>query len=126
MASSRSDAGRPDAAAVTTTAFALQEMIACWNQAYEALARGDLDRVAALLDVAEDHVAAAGDGHLDSTAEALLRQEATTAHGRLQHGMRAGLAGLQDELARARVGGKALRGYGNPAAGVGGNVTRQI
>jgi len=107
-------------------AFALHELIACWNQGYEALARGDLERVEALLDLAQDHVGTAGDGASDTAAEAALRNEATSAHGRLQHGMTAGLSGLRDELARARVGGKALRGYGNASLRVGGNVVRDV
>src|SRR5689334_16204368 len=101
-------ASSPRDVALTPVAFALQELTACWNQGYEALARGDLERVAALLAIAADHVAAAGDGHADSAAEAALRAEATAAHGRLRHGVRAGLVGVEEELARVRVGGKAL------------------
>ena len=110
----------------TPRAEALQELTACWNQGYEALARGDIDRVGALLDIAQDHVAATGDASDDSTAEAVLRREATASHLRLLHGIKAGLTGLQDELARTRVGGRALRGYGTPVPHVGGNVARQV
>jgi len=119
MASSRADA-----TTALPVAFALQELIACWDQAYEALVRGDLDRVQSLLDVAGDHVARAGDGRTDSPGEARLRNDAASARGRLEHGMKAGLTGLQDELARTRRGARALRGYGNAARGVGDNVTR--
>ena len=35
-------------------AFALQELTACWNQGYEALVRGDLERVQSLLELADD------------------------------------------------------------------------
>jgi hypothetical protein len=38
--------------------------------------------------------------------------------------MNAGLVGLQEELSRARVGAKALRGYGNPSLRVGSRVVR--
>jgi hypothetical protein len=107
-------------------AFALQELIACWNQGYEALARGELEHVQALLDVADDHVIAAGDGSGDSAAVAELRALAQSARGRLEHGMKAGLQGLQDELARARVGGKALRGYGNASRGIDERVARDV
>lgn len=120
MASSPRDA----AATATPVAFALQELIACWDQGYEALVRGDLERVQALLDVADDHVARAGEGRSDSPAEAKLRGHAASARGRLEHGMKAGLTGLQDELARTRRGAKVLRGYGNATLGLGGNVTR--
>jgi hypothetical protein len=115
MASSPAD----PAAADSPRAFALQELVACWDQGYEALARGDLDQLTVLMDVAQEHLHAAGDGTTDSVAEVALRQEANAARGRLEHGMRSGLLGLQDEIAKSRVGQKALRGYArfSPAAG---------
>ncbi|MBX3462682.1 MAG: hypothetical protein KF830_05900 [Planctomycetes bacterium] len=97
--------------------FALQEAAVCWEQAFEALARGDLDQVDALLAIAAEHVAAAGDGSGDTPAEALLRQTALGAFGRLHHGMLAGLDGLRGELGRIRQGARALRGYGSAAGG---------
>lgn len=117
MASSPSEPGTP-------AAFALQELAACWNQACEALTRGDLDRAGALLDVAGEHLAAAGDGGADSPDEAALRRQAHGAFGRLQHGMKAGLDGLQTEIVRARQGAKALRGYGVAAGAPAHRVTR--
>lgn len=125
-----SPADRHAAAAATTTAspvaFALQELIACWDQSYEALARGDLDRVAALMEVADDHVVVAGDGRCDGPDEARLRNSAASARGRLEHGMKVGLDGLRDELARTRQGAKVLRGYGNPTLALGSNVVRSV
>lgn len=123
-APSRGPSAESASPAATPVAFALQELTACWNQGYEALVRGDLDRVQALVDIADDHVPNAGDGTSDSAAEAALRHEALAARGRLEHGMKAGLAGLQDELARARRGGQVLRGYANPLGGIGDSVTR--
>lgn len=120
MASSRAET------APTPKAFALQELIVCWNQGYEALARGDLDQLAGLMEVAQEHVAAAGGAGSDTPAEAQLRIDAASAHGRLQQGMKAGLTGLQDELARSRIGAKALRGYGNPALRVGTGIVRDL
>ena len=108
MGSSPTD---PTTASPSPVAFALQELIACWDQGYEALAQGDLDRVAALLEVADDHLAGAVNGAPDSEVEARLRIEAMSAKGRLEHGMRSGLAGLQEELARSRQGAKVLQGY---------------
>jgi hypothetical protein len=108
MASSPADAATPSA-----RAFALQELIACWDQGYEALVRGEVDRAQALLDVAEDHVATAGDGHGDNAHEAALRTSAASSRGRLEHAIRAGLDGVQQELGRTRRGGRALRGYGS-------------
>jgi hypothetical protein len=115
MASSPTEPGSP-------VSFALQEVAVCWDQAYEALTRGDVDRVAALLDVAGEHVVAAGDGANDTPAEAALRREAQGAFGRLQGGMRAGLEGLQAELARSRQGAKVLRGYSGAAGALTGRV----
>ena len=89
--------------------FALGELITCWDQAYEALTQGDLDRVGALLEVADEHLQKLG---AVDAAPAELLLEATSARGRLEHGMRSGLAALQEEMARARKGEKALRGYG--------------
>lgn len=113
-----------DPATLSPRAFALQELTACWNQGYEALARGAVEQVDALLTVAADHLAAAGDGRGDSAAEARLRDEARAAHGRLQHAMQSGLAGLQQELGRIRTGGKVLRGYGSASRAVGNELVR--
>lgn len=123
MASSPAE---PRPAASTPAGCALQELIACWDQAYEALARGDLERVEALLEVASEHVVAAGDGTQDGESEARLRAEARSAHGRLAAGMRSGLVGLQDEITRTRRGAKAMRGYGYPGLRVGDNVTKSV
>lgn len=105
-------------------AFALQELAACWNQGFEALARGNVEHVAQLLSVADEHLLGAGDGADDSTVEAQLRREAAAAHARLHGGLQAGLAALQQELSRARTGGKVLRGYGQASLRVGEQVTR--
>ena len=107
-------------------AFALQELIACWDQAYAALVQGDLDQVAALLDVADERLAAAGSGRTDSPDEAHLRATALGSRGRLEHGMSSGLAGLAEELARVRHGQKTLRGYGRTDVGVGDHVARTV
>ncbi len=124
MASSPADPGERIAAA-GTVAFALRELAACWDQAYDALCRGDLERVGALLDVAHEHVVTAGDGTHDGAGEARSRRDALAARGRLEHGMRAGITAVADELARCRAGGKVLRGYASPGHGVGDHVTRE-
>lgn len=92
--------------------FALRELIACWDQGYEALAQGDLARVDALLDIAEQHLQVARAANANDLPTTLL-QEATSARARLEHGMRVGLEGLRAEMARARQGERALRGYGS-------------
>lgn len=119
--------GAPDAAPPdSSVAFALRELIACWDQAYEAMTRGDLTQVTALLDHADPLLAAAGDGDADTPAEAKLRASAATAYGRLQHAMSAGLTGIRAELQQARRGAKAIRGYGNRERSVGSRVARSV
>jgi hypothetical protein len=117
-------ASSPAERTASPVAFALQELIACWDQGYEALVRGDLDRVQALLDIADGHATQCGDGSTDGDAEAQLRQEARSARGRLEHGMKAGLAGIDEELARVRRGGKVLRGYANASLRLNDGVLR--
>ncbi|MEO6596710.1 MAG: hypothetical protein ABIP94_18340 [Planctomycetota bacterium] len=119
-----SPASPPHAASLTSTAFALQEITACWDQGYEALARGDLDRLQALMGIAQEHLAGLACATRDSAIEATLRNAATSARGRLEHGVRAGLQGLGDELTRTRQGTKALRGYSDASRRLGGNVEK--
>lgn len=121
MASSPTERPLPSPAA-----FALQEVIACWDQAYEALARGDLERVAGLLDVAGEWLTKVGDPADDGPPEARLRHEAVGSRGRLEHGMKAGLDGLRDELARVRQGARTLQGYRDPGRGLGANFESRV
>ena len=125
MASSPASPGQ-GSAADSPVAFALQEVTACWDQGYEALARGDLERVAVLMDIADDHLLRAGEVATDGPAEAKLRTEAVAARGRLEHGMRGGLDGLRDELARVRQGVRTLQGYKDPQAGLGGKFELRV
>ncbi len=98
--------------------FLLQELVACWDQAYEALSQADLDRAGALVDIADRHLQQLrGEDELPAD----LLQEASAARGRLEHGMRSGLAALQQEISRARKGEKALRGYGKAQRSVRGD-----
>lgn len=108
------------------TAFNLRELIACWDQGYEALARGDLDRVEDLLGIADDHLRSLPDHGGDGPVETGLRAEAVAARGRLEHGMRAGLAGLQTELERTRQGARMLHGYRSGPAGLGGRFEKSV
>jgi hypothetical protein len=115
MASSPSEPATP-------TAFALQELTACWDQGCEALARGDLEKVAALMAIADGHLGGLPPARADSPAEQRLRHAAMAARGRLEHGMQAGLAGVRDELGKVRHGARALSGYRDPTRGVGSRV----
>lgn len=121
MASSPADRERT----ASPRAFAIQELIACWDQGYEALTRGDLARVSSLLEFADELLETAADPRRDTPEESELRQRALVAKGRLEHGMRNGLAGLERELAGARRGAKALRGYADPARSLGTNLERR-
>jgi len=101
-----------DLASSEATACALREVTVCWNQAYEALCRGDLEAVADLMDIAEEQLAATrATSEPDCQAIATLRSDAAAARGRLEHGMRAGLEGLAAELAQTRRGARTLHGY---------------
>jgi len=128
MASFPSEAaiGDDQGPADSSVAFALQELTACWNQAYEAMTRGGLQTVAGLLDQAEMQLAAAGDGQTDSAKDAALRSQAVSAHGRLRHAMRAGLDSIRDELGKTRRGQKALRGYGGADDRIGGRIAKSV
>ena len=119
-------ASSPTDSAPSPRRFALQELATCWNQAYEALAQGDLDRVAAMLDVAQEHVATAGVGGPDDATDSQLRSDALSAKGRLEHAMKAGLQAMREELARTRVGGKALRGYAQGGRSSPESLSRQV
>lgn len=103
------------AATESSVGFALQELIACWSQAHEAMTRGDLQTVTALLNQADEHLRTAGDGSADSAAEATQRQRAATAYNLLQHAMETGLTSLRKEIGHARRGKKALNGYSKAA-----------
>jgi hypothetical protein len=89
-------------------ALALRELIVCWDQAYAALTQGDVDRVQGLMELADEHLATARSGL--RLSEDLLR-EAAAARARLEHGMKGGLEGMAEEIARVRRGGRALKGY---------------
>lgn len=104
--------------------FLLEELTACWDQGYEALGRGDLDRVARLMEIAEERLSGLQPANADSPAERALRDAAMVARGRLEHGMRAGLEGVREELKTVRRGSKALSGYKDATLGVGGRVER--
>ncbi|MCA8976731.1 MAG: hypothetical protein KDC98_18560 [Planctomycetes bacterium] len=110
--------------AASDPAFALQEITACWDQGYEALLRGDLDRVAALLTIVEGHLEHLDAADLDRPELAVLQRQADAARGRLAHGMKAGLDGLLGELKRARNGSRALNGYRDSTRSIGQRVVR--
>lgn len=102
--------------------FRLRELTACWDQAYEALARADVARAGDLLAIAEEHLRDLPAAASDDAECARLRALATAAHGRLASGMRAGLDALAGELANLRRGQKALHGYSGPSHGLGNRV----
>ncbi len=105
--------------------FALQECTVCWDQACDALVNGDFDRVTALLDIAESHLATIRDLSRQASVDAKLYASATAARSRLEHAMRDGLEGLHDAIVKARQGSKVLHGYNNLGPLVGNRVTSQ-
>lgn len=109
----------------SAVAFALQELTACWDQAYEAMAQGDLDRVQALLDVADRQLHELPGSAFDSSEEARQRRLAMAARGRLEHGMRSGLEALAAEIGQTRQGARALAGYRPGGQGLGDRVSRE-
>jgi hypothetical protein len=130
MASSRA---RPPIAATAERAgtpadiaFVLQELTACWDQSYEALARADLDRVAALMARADEHVARLADARITGDELRRLHRQALAARGRLEHGMKAGLDGVRQELRRTRDGTRALSGYRDNTRDLGGRIAREL
>lgn len=114
------------AATDSSVAFALQELIACWSQAHEAMGCGDLNLVGDLLDQADSQLASAGDGTGDTPEEAALRQRAVTAYALLQHAMKSGLDGIQKELGHTHRGKRALRGYVQAAGRVDGRLIKSV
>lgn len=109
-----------------SAAYRLGELTACWDQAYEALTQGDLERVASLLDIAEEHLAGLPHASDDDSGAAAARQQAVAARGRLEHGMRVGLEGLGHELGRVRQGSKMLQGYRDSTRGLGLRFERNV
>jgi len=99
-------------------------MTTCWDQGYEALARGDLAQVTALLQIANEHLSRIDGETLADEAFASLRREADAARGRLEHGMKSGLDGLRGELRQARKGAKALSGYRDSTLNLGRRLVR--
>jgi hypothetical protein len=126
VSSPRNEVAAEGALEQSDVAFALQELNACWSQAYADMTRGQLDSVAGLLDQAEQHLTAAGDGRGDSPAEAKLRRQAASSHALLQHAMRVGLDGIRDELGKHRRGKRALRGYDRTESDAGSRVLRDV
>ena len=126
MSSPRNQVAAEGGAEQSDVAFALQELNACWSQAYADMTSGQLDSVAGLLDQAEQHLAAAGDGRCDSPIEAKLRRQAASSHALLQHAMQVGLDGIRDELGKHRRGKRALRGYDRTESDAGSRVLRDV
>ncbi len=105
-------------------AFVLQELATCWDQGYEALVRGDLERVEALLGIADDFTAKLAQADLGSRKLSELHRKAQAARGRLEHAMKSGLTGLREELRKTREGTRALSGYRHGAQELGRRVER--
>lgn len=100
----------------------LGELAATWDHAYEALARGDLPRVAKLLEAAEPLLRQLPRQLGGDPVTRDLLAVARSAHGRLQGAMQQGLEQVRIELVQVRQGQRVLAGYSDPTHGVGGRV----
>ena len=114
------------AATDSSVGFALQELIACWTQAHDAMSSGDLHSITSLLDQADLQLAAAGNGDADTPSEAALREQAVKAYGLLQHAMKSGLDGIQKEIGQTHRGKRALRGYVKAAGQATGKLLKSV
>ncbi|MFT4513377.1 MAG: hypothetical protein ACI89X_002817 [Planctomycetota bacterium] len=114
------------AATDSSVGFALEELIACWTQAHEAMGRSDLQSVTSLLDLADVQLPVVGNGDDDTPAEALLRARAVTAYGLLQHAMKSGLKGINKEISQTNRGTRALRGYVKAAGRATGHLLKSV
>ena len=90
-------------AAATDVAFALQELNACWRRAYDAMTRGEFKAVAGLLNAADAHLDAAGEGLDDTPVEQALRRHAASTFGLLQQALEIRATGARDEHGRRRL-----------------------
>jgi hypothetical protein len=88
-----------------------------YDQAYEALVRDDLERVALLLQETEAMLATLT-APIEGDA-ALLHRQASDSQGRLMAALDGSMAAVQSELGRVRRGKRALQGYGARGDGLG-------
>jgi hypothetical protein len=112
----RSPASAADAKAL------LRAAAARWDQAYEALQRGDDGRIGVLLGEVDGLLPGLPPPVDDDAEAAVLRRTAAEAHGRLLAGIVGTVGELRAELGRARQGRRVLAGYRDPTAGVGDRV----
>lgn len=104
--------------APTGSTDALRQVTQLYDQAYEALARGDLDRVTALLLQSETMLQEAQQATIDPVTHA----RAIEAHGRLHAAMQRLHGEMGGELAQVRQGQRALRGYSGHRGDIGRRV----
>lgn len=93
----------------------LPQLTRAYDQAYEALAQGDVDRVQALVQRTGDLLAQLA----GKSIAADQRAEAAAAHGRLQGAMQKVKDATLEELAQVRHGQKVLHGYTQVRASLG-------
>lgn len=101
----------------------LQGLTARYDQAYEALVRDDLERVATLLQETADLMQRLPASSAGDPRAAELHRHASESQGRLLAAIHGSMDAVQQELARIRHGQRALQGYGDHGGpGVGGHI----
>lgn len=93
----------------------LGQLTRAYDQAYEALAQGDVERVQSLL----LHTDQLLNGFDAAAVAEPLRREALTALGRLQGAMQKVKDATREELAQVRHGARVLHGYAQSHQGLG-------
>ncbi|HLQ37302.1 MAG TPA: hypothetical protein VK348_05860 [Planctomycetota bacterium] len=89
----------------------LRALQTVYDHAYEALARGDVERAQSVLQQAELLLGALPAAATDSPKAQQLRAQARDRHGAVLAATRTAMAQVQKDLGQVRRGQRGLRGY---------------
>jgi hypothetical protein len=101
---------------------ALQALARAWDEAFGAVAQGDLGRARALLSATARLLAQVA----GVSATPALLAAAQAAHGRLASAIERAKAATSGELARLQQGRRLLQTYAGPAPGLGRRVESRV
>jgi hypothetical protein len=101
---------------------ALQALARAWDEAFGAVAQGDLERARTLLSATARHLAPVA----SVSATPALLAAAQAAHGRLASAIERAKAATSGELARVQQGRRLLQTYAGPAPGLGRRVESRV
>ena len=118
MPSSPAESRTPEADADA----ALQALARAWDEAFGAVAQGDLERARALLGTTARLLAPVA----GQSATPALLAAAQAAHGRLASAIERAKAATSGELARLQQGRRLLQTYAGPAPGLGRRVESRV